>query len=83
MRSPLTGESSKVAAPGRAYARIFVDTAEPTATLTRAQLDRLAYADCAPGGMMGATCMIGTSEAGSGTLGSMGGDPVAQTTTRR
>ncbi len=33
--------------------------------------------------MMGATCMTGTTEAGYGTIGTMGGRPVSQVTTRR
>ncbi|MFO0585796.1 MAG: hypothetical protein U0229_26230 [Anaeromyxobacter sp.] len=68
--------------PGNAYARIWVNLADPTAAPTAAQLDRLAYADCAPGGMMGGSCMTGTSVAGYGTLGTMGGHPAAQVTTR-
>ena len=62
---------------GNAYAIVFVNPADPTAPLTQAQLDLLAYADCAPGGMMGATCMTGTSVAGYGTVGTMGGYPVS------
>jgi hypothetical protein len=69
--------------PGNAYARILVDPADPTGAPTQAQLDRLAYADCTPLGMMGSTCMTGTSVAGYGTLGTMGGHPVSQVTTRR
>jgi hypothetical protein len=69
--------------PGNAYARVFVNTADPLAPLTQAQIDKLAYADCAPGGMMGATCMTGTSVAGYGTLGTMSGYPVSQVTTKR
>ncbi len=69
--------------PENAYVRIFVDAADPTMLPTQGQIDRMAYADCAPGGMMGATCMTGTSEAGYGTIGSMGGYPVSQVTTRR
>jgi hypothetical protein len=68
--------------PGNSYARIFVNTANPTAALTQAQIDQLAYADCAPGGMMGATCMTGTTVAGYGTLGSMSGYPVSQIITK-
>jgi hypothetical protein len=67
--------------PGNAYVRIFVNAADPTSTPTPVQLDKLAYADCAPGGMMGATCMTGTSEAGYGTVGTMGGFPASQVTT--
>lgn len=69
--------------PGNSYVRIFVDAAEPTAVPTQARIDKMAYADCAPGGMMGSTCMTGTSLAGYGTIGSMGGFPVTQVTTRR
>ena len=68
--------------PGNAYARIFVNVGEPTAAPTQGQLDELAYADCAPGGMMGAACMTGTSVAGYGTAGTMGGRPSSQETTR-
>jgi hypothetical protein len=65
--------------PGNAYARIFVNTTDPTAALTQAQLDKLAYADCTPEGMMGATCMTGTTIAGYGAIGSMDGYPISQT----
>ncbi len=61
--------------PGNAYATIFVNVANPTATPTQAEVDLLAYADCAPGGMMGKTCMTGTSVAAHGTAGTMGGTP--------
>ena len=67
--------------PGNAYAMIFVNTANPLAPLTQAQIDKLAYADCAPGGMMSATCMTGTTEAAYGTVGTMSGYPVSQTIT--
>ena len=66
--------------PGNAYALIFVPD-NPTAALTQAQLDKLAYADCAPGGMMGAACMTGTSLAGYGAIGTMDGVPLSQTIT--
>jgi hypothetical protein len=68
--------------PGNAYARIFVRASDPAGTATPAQLDRLAYADCAPGGMMGASCMTGTTVAGYGTTGTMGGYPASQVTER-
>ena len=42
-----------------------------------------AYADCAPGGMMGAVCMTGTTVAGYGAVGTMSGYPVTQTITRQ
>ncbi|MFO1318645.1 MAG: hypothetical protein U1F52_03435 [Burkholderiales bacterium] len=63
---------------GNAYVRIFVNATDPTAALTQARIDKLAYADCTAGGMMGATCMTGTTVAGYGTLGSMSGHPVSQ-----
>ena len=69
--------------PGNSYARIFVNTANPTTAPTAAQLDKLAYADCSPGGMMGATCMTGTSLAGYGTLGTMSGYPLSQVITKK
>jgi hypothetical protein len=67
--------------PGNAYARIFVNTTDPTAPLTQAQLDKLAYADCTAEGMMGSTCMTGTTVAGYGALGTMDGYPISQTIT--
>jgi hypothetical protein len=69
--------------PGNAYAMIFVNTANPTAALTQSQINKLAYADCAAGGMMGATCMTGTTVAGYGSVGTMSGYPVSQTITRQ
>lgn len=66
--------------PGNAYALVFVPD-DPLAALTTAQLARLAYADCAPGGMMMAACMTGTSVAGYGSLGTMGGEPLSQVIT--
>lgn len=65
---------------GNAYAMIFVPD-NPLTPLTQAQIDKLAYADCAPGGMMGAACMTGTTVAGYGAVGTMGGYPVLQTIT--
>jgi hypothetical protein len=69
--------------PGNAYARIFVNTTDPAAPLTQAQIDKLAYADCTPGGMMGATCMTGTTVAGYWSVGTMSGYPVSEAITRR
>jgi hypothetical protein len=69
--------------PGNAYAMIFVNTANPLAPLTPAQLAKLAYADCAPGGMMGAACMTGTTVAGYGAVGTMSGYPVSQKITKK
>ncbi len=63
--------------PGNAYALIFVPD-DPLAALSKAQLDKIAYADCAPGGMMMTTCMTGTSVAGYGTIGTMDGFPYSQ-----
>lgn len=63
--------------PGNAYALIFVPD-EPTAALTPQQLSMVAYADCAPGGMMMAACMTGTSVAGYGSIGTMDGVPLSQ-----
>ncbi|WP_374592529.1 hypothetical protein [Aquabacterium sp.] len=68
--------------PGNAYALIFVPD-NPAAALTQSQIDKLAYADCAPGGMMGSACMTGTSVAGYGSVGTMSGVPVSLTLTRR
>jgi len=66
-----------------AYAMIFVNTADPTTALIQAQIDKLAYADCTAGGMMGTTCMTGTTVAGYGTVGTMKGYPVSQTITKQ
>ena len=66
-----------------AYARIFVNTTDPTTALTQAQLDKLAYADCTSGGMMGSTCMTGTTVAGYGRVGSMSGYPSSQVITKQ
>lgn len=64
-----------------AYALIFVPD-DPLAALSVAQINKLAYADCTPGGMMGNACMTGTSVAGYGKIGTMRGYPVSQTITR-
>jgi hypothetical protein len=64
--------------PGNAYAMIYINLANPTAALTQAQIDKLAYADCTNLGMMGATCMTGTTMAGYRTVGTMSGFPVSQ-----
>jgi hypothetical protein len=66
-----------------AYAMIFVNTANPLAAPSQAQIDKLAYADCAPGGMMGATCMTGIIPEGYGAFGTMGGYPISQVITKR
>jgi hypothetical protein len=65
--------------PENAYAMIFVNPVNPTAPLTQAQIDKLAYADCnSANALMGAVCMTGTSVAGYGVSGTMGGYPVSQ-----
>lgn len=66
--------------PGNAYALIFIPD-NPLTPLTQGQINMLAYADCAPGGMMGAVCMTGTSVAGYGSIGTMSGIPLSQTIT--
>jgi hypothetical protein len=75
--------------PGNAYALIFIPD-NPLTALTSSQIDKLAYADCTPtapggmmagGGMMGSTCMTGTSIAGYGAEGTMSGFPLSQTIT--
>ncbi len=68
---------------GNAYAMIFISTSNPLAPLAQAQIDKLAYADCAAGGMMGAVCMTGTAAAGYGLVDTMGGYPVSQIITRQ
>jgi hypothetical protein len=71
----------KMGGVGNAYAMIFVNTADPTAALAQAQIDRLAYADCTAGGMMMNTCMTGTTMAGYGREGTMMGQPESQVVT--
>jgi len=63
---------------GNAYATIDVNIANPASTLTRLQLNQLAYADCTALGMMGDTCMTGDVN-----LGTMGGFPLSQTITKQ
>ena len=50
-----------------AYATIDINLADPTAALTQAQINQLAYADCTTGGLMGSTCMTGWVNVSSGT----------------
>jgi len=55
-----------------AYATIFVNTTDPTAALTQAQINKLAYGDCTPGSLMSASqtiCMAGWVKVTTGTLG--------------
>jgi len=63
---------------GNAFATIYINPANPTAALSQAQINKLAYGDCFAGGMMGDTCMTGYSG-----IGTMGGYPVAQSLTRQ
>lgn len=67
-----------------AYATIFVNLADPTAALTPAQNNKLAYADCTTGSLMGmmGTCMTGWLTAAGATGGTMRGvDQITQTIT--
>lgn len=69
-----------------AYATIFVNTTDPTAALTQAQINKLAYADCTPGGLMGtSTCMTGWVKLTNGVPGAggtmQGTYPITQTIT--
>jgi hypothetical protein len=66
-----------------AYAMIFVNATDPTATPSQAQIDKLAYADCTAGGMMMSSCMTGTSVAGYGVKGTMGAYPLSQVISQR
>ena len=63
---------------GNSFATIVVNPTNPTAPLTPVQINKLAYGDCASGGMMGDTCMTGYAG-----IGTMGGYPVAQSITRQ
>jgi hypothetical protein len=66
-----------------AYAMIFVNATDPTATPSQVQIDKLAYADCTAGGMMMNSCMTGTAVAGYGVKGTMGAYPLSQVITKR
>lgn len=68
---------------GNAYALVFVNTDDPSAALSNAQLQQTAYADCTALGMMGASCMTGTAAAVYGTVGTMGGYPLSQQVVRK
>jgi len=55
-----------------AYATIFVNTTDPTAALTQAQINKLAYGDCTPGSLMSPSqniCMAGWVKVTTGPLG--------------
>lgn len=67
---------------GNAYATVFVNLTDPTIVPAQA-IDRLAYADCTANGMMGNMCMTGTTAAGYGHTGTMGGQPTSQVVTAR
>lgn len=86
--------SNYAASIQNAYALIFVpdslgtaNTAGNPVTLTWNEaagtgslgLAYTSYADCAPGGMMGATCMSAWSVTAYGTVGTMSGHPLSQT----
>ena len=68
-----------------AYATIFVNLADPTAALTTAQIDKLAYGDCTTGGLMGKMnkCMTGYINPTTGLQGGtmQGTYPISQTIT--
>lgn len=63
---------------GNSFITIYVNLADPTTSLAFAQIQTLAYGDCAALGMMGDTCMTGHS-----SIGTMGGYPVSQTITKQ
>lgn len=63
---------------GNSFITINVPLPIPDKPLTAAQIQTLAYGDCAAGGMMGEVCMTGYVG-----IGTMGGYPVAQTITRK
>ncbi len=77
------GLSSSTPNNNNAYAMVFINLADPTTTALQAQIDKLAYADCTPGGMMMSSCMTGTTVAGYGVLGTMSGTPVSQVITKQ
>jgi len=66
-----------------AYAMTFINTDDPSTPLAQAQIDKLAYADCTAGGMMMTSCMTGTTVAGYGKVGTMGGYPATQVITKQ
>ena len=70
------GWPDKAYNPATANSFITLDLSidHPTAAASAAQIARMVYGDCAPGGMMGSACMTGVS--GGGT---MGGYPVSLT----
>lgn len=70
-----------------AYATIFVNTANPLAALTQDQTNKLAYADCTTGSLMGgmSVCMTGWTKITNGIAGAggmmQGTYPITQTIT--
>lgn len=66
-----------------AYALVFVPATDPTQALAAAQINWLAYADCTADGLMGKTCMTGTTVEAYGRTGTMSAYPVSQATTLR
>jgi hypothetical protein len=66
-----------------AYATIFVNLLDPTAALTSAQNNKLAYGDCTTGSLMGmGTCMTGWLKSTGAKGGTMQGvDQITQTIT--
>lgn len=70
-----------------AYATIFVNTANPLAALTPDQTNKLAYADCTTGSLMGGmgVCMTGWTKITNGIAGAggtmSGTYPITQTIT--
>ena len=77
------GVGTKTDGSENAYAVIFVPGDDPVLPLTQEQIDWLAYADCTDEGLMGKTCMTGTTIAGYGRIGTMRGYPISQVTTLR
>jgi len=77
------GAGTKTDGNENAYALIFVPADDPVLPLTQEQIDWLAYADCTDEGLMGKTCMTGTTIAGYGRIGTMRGYPISQVTTLR
>jgi hypothetical protein len=72
-----TAKNPAAGGSGNAFATVYINLSNPTATPTPTQINQLAYGDCFAGGMMGDTCMTGYS--GHGT---MGGYPVKQSITQ-
>lgn len=80
-----TGGTKEITTNENAYVTIFVNAADPLASLTAAQNNTLAYADCTPGSLMGMgsgakTCMTGWLTAAGAKGGTMQGvDQITQT----